>query len=357
MANFKRNYLPSQSQPWARQVEDKVDSTERNLKSLDVNNRSKDEQFAASLNRLDAAVIDARDASILADAAQNTAIAANTAASDANTAASDANTLASSANTTANNAYSTVIGFSSSGGSTINADNISGGTISGNYITGGTISGSTISGGSLNTYPSGGKSVSVSGSSTTFYYNGGYVGEIAADTIGRLLVNSGAGLYLGGGSAGSTHFGTGGFHVGDGAELTAQGTIITGGSLTRTILAGGGTTTATINNTGNFIRTSSSQRYKTDIQLMDINLNDLYAVEPKTYKRIEEVEESPDTARTYPGLIAEELAGTSLDHFVFYSNDEEGNPRPEGIHYAELTGALIIAVKDLNARIEALEAK
>tara|TARA_R110000822_G_scaffold23566_3_gene72699 strand:- start:327 stop:1367 length:1041 start_codon:yes stop_codon:yes gene_type:complete len=346
MATFKRSYLPSQSQPWAKQVEDKVDATERSLKSLDVNNRSKDEQFSASLNRLDAAVIDARAASELADAAQ-------IAATSANTTAIDANTLASTANTNALSAIADVVGLSSSGGTTINADNISGGTISGNFITGGTIDGVSITGGDLNTtpVPVGGLSVQVSGSSAVFKNGGASVGQISADAAGRLLVSGNSGLYLNAGAAGSTNFGSGGFTVGDSAPLA------TTGSLTRTSLNGGGTTGASITNGGNFVRTSSSQRYKTDIQLLDIDLSDLYSAEPKTFKRIEEVEENPETARTYPGFIAEDLAGTSLDSFVFYSNDEEGNPRPEGIHYPELTGALLIAIKDLNARIEALEAK
>ena len=344
MATFKRSYLPSQSQPWAKQVEDKVDATERSLKSLDVNNRSKDEQFSASLNRLDAAVIDARAASELADAAQ-------IAATSANTTAIDANTLAGTANTNALSAIADVVGLSSSGGTTINADNISGGTISGNFITGGTIDGVSITGGDLNTTSVGGLSVQVSGSSALFKSGGTSVGQVSADSAGRLLVSGNSGLYLNAGASGATNFGSGGFTVGDSA------TLATTGALTRTVLNGGGTTGASITNGGNFVRTSSSQRYKTDIQLLDIDLSDLYSAEPKTFKRIEEVEENPETARTYPGFIAEDLAGTSLDQFVFYSEDEEGNSRPEGIHYPELTGALLIAIKDLNARIEALEAK
>jgi hypothetical protein len=316
MARFKRNYLPSQSRPWAKQLEDAIDSTERSFKTLDVNNRSKDEQFSASLNRLDGAVIDARSASELADAAQNAAIAANTLATTANgnaiaanslattanttantanstaiaanTAASTANSTAIAANTAANAANATVIGFSSSGGSTINADNISGGSITG----------------------------------------------ISLTSIGNLEVPFG------------TIFGY---------DINASNTLRTDGSIQRTQLNGGGTTGASVTSGGYFVRTSSSARYKTDIELLDIDLNDLYAAQPKTFKRIEEVFEDPEGARTYPGFIAEDLAGTSLDQFVFYSEDEEGNSRPEGIHYPELTGALLIAIKDLNARIEALE--
>ena len=151
--------------------------------------------------------------------------------------------------------------------------------------------------------------------------------------------------------------------IGDSANLTVQGTALINGSLTRTILAGGGTTTASINNTGNFIRTSSSERYKTDISDLELPYESILQLQPKKFRRKDEVEESPD-AKFYPGFIAEDLAGTDLDIFTFYSQDEEGNARPEGIHYAELTAALVSAlktqdqmIKSLEARIEALESR
>lgn len=74
MSIFKKNYLPAQSQPWARQVEDRIRFFEGGLNTLDVNNRSKDEQFAAALNRLNAATITAQAS---ADAAADAAATAN----------------------------------------------------------------------------------------------------------------------------------------------------------------------------------------------------------------------------------------------------------------------------------------
>jgi hypothetical protein len=86
----------------------------------------------------------------------------------------------------------------------------------------------------------------------------------------------------------------------------------------------------------------------------------MMALQPKTFKRVEEVEESPETARNYPGFIAEDLADTSLDIFVF--RNEEG--QPEGIHYAELSAALLSTIQTqhrmiegLAKRVEALENK
>jgi len=164
-------------------------------------------------------------------------------------------------------------------------------------------------------------------------------------TISNLTVSNGSVIISNGGLSSNSIQGT----TISGTDLTASGAI------TRTALIGGGTTGASITNGGNIVRTSSSQRYKTDIQLLNIDLNDLYSLKPKTFKRKDEVEDLGEAAKVYPGFIAEELAGTSLDKFVFYSQDEDGNSRPEGIHYPELTAALLLAIKNLNARIEALE--
>lgn len=352
MATFKRSYLPSQSQPWAKQVEDKVDATERSLKSLDVNNRSKDEQFSASLNRLDAAVIDARAASELADAAQ-------IAATSANTTAIDANTLAGTANTNALSAIADVVGLSSSGGTTINADNISGGTISGNFITGGTIDGVSITGGDLNTTSVGGLSVQVSGSSALFKSGGTSVGQVSADSAGRLLVSGNSGLYLNAGASGTTNFGSGGFTVGDSANLTVQGRIISAGTYNAVASS---TANLLINSNNYFQRTTSSRRYKSDIQDIDYGMKAL-ELRPRTWvdkSAYEENDNSTDGLTRITGFIAEEIHDLGLTELVQYN--EEG--LPEAVNYDRLMVGVIPILKQqqqlietLITRIEALEAK
>jgi hypothetical protein len=337
---FNKNYLPAQTQPWAREVQKRIENTETAFRSAEVNNTTRDDQLASSLRQVQAA-------SAAATTAANSALAAINGLTGLGTAGGDY--LVDGANLVVGSVTANEIDAAYVYAGNISADQINAGSLSADYISGGTIDGISITGGDLNTTAAGGLSVEISGSSARFKSSGASVGQVSADAAGRLLVSGNSGLYLNAGASGATNFGSGGFTVGDSAPLA------TTGALTRTALNGGGTTGASITNGGNFVRTSSSQRYKTDIQLLNINLNDLYTLQPKTFKRIEEVEENAETARTYPGLIAEDLAGTSLDHFVFYSEDEEGNSRPEGIHYPELTGALLIAIKDLNARIEALE--
>lgn len=361
--SFRRNYLPSQSQPWAREVQSRIQKSERDAVISDINNKTRDDQLQASYNRLDNAFGQLASQQSTLEAQQSQL---QTALNNSTTALN----TAINANNNALAALQDVVDLGSPGGPTINASNITAGSISGDRVTGGEIIGTTLK------TASSGRRVEIQSTSTAYYdESNNFTGRIlgaGTDRGATLELTSGASgaVYIWNGGvisygAGGTYAGLSdnGFAVGGnrlytiGANIEADGALVTTGALTRTVLVGGGTTGASITDGGNFVRTSSSERYKTEIQLLDINLNDLYAVEPKTFKRIEEVEEHGEEANVYPGLIAEELAGTSLDKFVFYSNDEEGNPRPEGIHYPELTTALLIALKDLNARVEELENK
>ena len=152
----------------------------------------------------------------------------------------------------------------------------------------------------------------------------------------------------------------------DGA-ITGDGTVTggnltTGGSITRTALNGGGTTGASINNTGAIIRTTSSERYKQDIQSANFIYEDILLLSPKTFRVKEEVQSDPQ-ARIYAGLIAEEVDQIeSLKVFVNYLNKENNTKIPDGIAYGEMVSALVSAIKhqdtlikNLSARLSALE--
>lgn len=324
---FPSNNLPTASRNWGREVEKKVTNLESSFRSAEVNNVTRDSQLSVTANTAlsvanlaqqaaDDAAAAASQASSAASAASGAAALAQSAADTANSVAGIANDAASQAQGAANAAQAAIDGLGSLDEATstykINAANITVGSISADRISGGNIIG---------------------------------VNNITAGDVIFATGNLGAGGNIGvNGSA---------FITGD---ITTGGAGSTG-AITRSFLSGGGTTGASFTNSGALVRTTSSQRYKTDVEPLQLNLVDLYEVEPKTFKRIEEVEEDPETARVYPGFIAEELAGTSLDKFVFYSNDEDGNSRPEGIHYPELTAALLLAIKDLNARLQALESR
>lgn len=187
----------------------------------------------------------------------------------------------------------------------------------------------------------------------TFDGNKTFSGSIVVNGASATIAGN---TYIGGGygATGATIFDTG--------AISADGEILTGGALTRTSLAGGGSTTATFNNTGNLIRTTSSARYKQDITDATYSYEDILSLRPKTFRLKNEVVED-DNARTYAGLIAEEVDQLeSLRVFVSYLPQENGPKIPDGIQYGEMVSALVSAIKHQNtlintltARIEALE--
>lgn len=184
------------------------------------------------------------------------------------------------------------------------------------------------------------------GASGTVSSNGGF--DATGTTIGASVSTKGGIQASGNITIGGTSNLNGTLNVASTAEFA--------GGIFRTQLATGGTTLASFNNSGALVRDSSSQRYKQDIETLQVPYEAILALQPKTFRRIEEVEESIEATR-YPGFIAEDLAGTDLDIFVFYSLDENGNRQPEGVRYAELTAALVSAIKHQDTRLNALEAR
>jgi hypothetical protein len=176
------------------------------------------------------------------------------------------------------------------------------------------------------------------------------------DVQGASATIAGNGYFGGGyGATGVTIFDTG--------AISADGQILTGSSLTRTLLAGGGSTGATFDNSGNLIRTTSSIRYKQDVLDANFAYEDVLSLEPKTFRLKSEVAEDIN-ARTYGGFIAEDVDQLdSLKVFVNYQTQEDGSQIPDGINYGEMVAALLSAlkhqdgvIKSLTSRIEALEA-
>jgi hypothetical protein len=115
-------------------------------------------------------------------------------------------------------------------------------------------------------------------------------------------------------------------------------------------LSGGGSTGASIGNSGRVQRTTSSRRYKDDIQPLTLDeARKALDLEPVTYTRKDESDD-PDR-RTYPGFIAEQAADVGAELWV--ARDTEG--RPDGFRYPELTAALVMLVRDQAERIDRLE--
>lgn len=105
-------------------------------------------------------------------------------------------------------------------------------------------------------------------------------------------------------------------------------------------------------------RSTSSRRYKTDEELVDVDPAAVLALEGKTWRDRGEVETDPDTENRYVGFIAEDLDDLGLTEFVVY--DDEG--RPDAISYDRLSVALLALAKsehkarlDVEKRLEKLE--
>jgi hypothetical protein len=303
---FPKNNLPEPAQPWAREVQKQLANVITSDRSNEINNATRDNQLNSSLITLNGVVSEVK--TVATQAAQ--------AAADAAAAADDAN-----------DAINGLIGLGSDGSAyTLKANNITSGGVRDGVLT-------------LN-----------SGSNSSIQlFNGGV--DINGPSAQMKVGNSGGG--------GTLH---------NGSFSVLGGNIRAPGITSTTFLqaenhSGGGTTGASINNNGTIIRTSSSERYKQDIEDLTVNYEDLLSLQAKRFKLKDEAAQDPN-ARYYAGFIAEEIDQTSLKDFVAYRTMEDGSVLPDGVYYGELTSALLEAIKHqdsviklLTSRLEALESK
>jgi hypothetical protein len=98
---------------------------------------------------------------------------------------------------------------------------------------------------------------------------------------------------------------------------------------------------------GKMSRSTSSQRYKKNIQDAVHGLEKVLQLRSVTFNHI-----NPDEAGiVYGGLIAEEVHDLGLTEFVEYTWDG----RPDSLRYGHMVSLLVKAVQELNARVVALE--
>ncbi len=392
---FPDNNLPSASQPWSRDVQNRVETLERTVKTNEINGVSRDVQLESSYKRLDKVVNDLIEADVRILAAQAEAAAA----SDAATAASDealaasaeaqiAATAAGAAATAAGNAINGLMGLDTPGSPyPVIADN----------ITVGTITGSTIK------TSNGPERVVMDGASNSlqFWTNGGMGGTITGALNGGLASVKVTGTTLVTGDVfisqdvDADFASFNGLNVG-GISTLGETTVTGPLDCTSTADFVGINNTGAINSSGNLIvgsagyvqaldtynRTSgagrvmyvsslgtyncstSSARYKQDILPYEVNPENFFKLQPVSFRYKQSVEESGDAAGVAHGFIAEQAAEAGMTEFVDFEPDENGNLRPDNFRYIDFTAALFAMVKrqeetiqSLTQRIEALEAK
>jgi hypothetical protein len=371
MAQYQKNFLPSQAQPWVRQIQDKLTNVESAFRSSEVNNRSRDEQLLASYNRLDKAFIQVAAASSQALSAAN---AAQSAADAAAAAALTANGAAATANGIIDNIYV-------SNTEDIDGSVIASGTISVDKIIAGTLTGFTIQTASF------GRRVILSGTNASFYDEGGnFTGSISGSGSDRassvqVVSSTGSALYVYNGGADL---------VGPGSLISAgnagaaqilinssrtdiQGLLVgnaswnTSGNLTvqQRILGSVGTFNATttsaanleISSSGNFSRSTaaSSRLVKRNIRELDFNLKDFLSIRPVVFNYNEGfiTDEDPDNPEDVIGFIAEDFQEAGLGDLLIAPPAFEGDTI--SVKYNKLYMLLHKAVQEINQRLEKLE--
>jgi len=391
---FPLNNLPSQSKFWAREVEKKVTNLENTLRSSDINNTTRDSQLTVTANQ----------ALIAASQAQAAADEASAAAAAANTAITGLGNLDEPTSTYKINASNLTAG-------TINAININGSVITGSTLTtassgrrveiqntntsyydedgnftgrilgAGTARGSTLeltsgASGELQIWNGGVISYGAGGTFAALSDNGFGVGGNRLYTIGANIEADGN--LVATGSMSSSSVSTGGVScssVGSsgsisGSSISGSSLGITGDSTLSGRISSVGTYNATISSAanvfiasnGNLARSTSSLRYKTDVQDIDYGMKAL-DLRPRTWIDKGQYEENGNSAEglsRVAGFIAEELDELGFTELVVY-NDEG---QPEAISYDRIAVAIIPVLKQqqaliesLTARIEALETK
>ena len=113
-------------------------------------------------------------------------------------------------------------------------------------------------------------------------------------------------------------------------------------------------------------RSTSSIKYKTNVQDYQRGLSAVMALRPVTYqskgsadiaarsekaKKLKENEVMPE-AHTFAGFIAEEVHAAGLTEFVQYADDGT----PDALGYAQMTALLVKAIQEQQAMIAALQA-
>lgn len=98
---------------------------------------------------------------------------------------------------------------------------------------------------------------------------------------------------------------------------------------------------------GNLQRSTSSLKYKTDVNDSVHGLAEVLQLRPVTYKG------KNDGETVFGGLIAEEVAAIGLTEFVQYADDET----PDALAYGNMVSLAFKAIQELNAKVEALKAQ
>lgn len=98
---------------------------------------------------------------------------------------------------------------------------------------------------------------------------------------------------------------------------------------------------------GSLFRSTSSLKYKTDVQDASHGLAEVLQLRPVTYKG------KNDGDTIFGGLIAEDVDAIGLTEFVQYASDGT----PDALAYSNMVSLAFKAIQELNAKVESLETR
>jgi len=114
-------------------------------------------------------------------------------------------------------------------------------------------------------------------------------------------------------------------------------------------IGSGAAANVVIDASGFLYRSTSSLKYKENIQPLTYGLSDVLQLNPVTFSSKNENE----SGVRFAGLIAEEVDAIGLNEFVQYAPDGS----PDALHYGNMVSLAFKAIQELNAKVEALEAR
>ena len=167
------------------------------------------------------------------------------------------------------------------------------------------------------------RQVGIDASETLFYTNG--TERVRVATNGNLLVGTTN-------SPSITH------------SLSVAGRIYSAGTYANNSGAGAN---LGVSSSGEIYRSTSSLRYKTDVQDAQHGLIEVMTLRPVTYRGIN------DGDTIFGGFIAEEVHDAGLTEFVEYNEDNE----PDALAYANMVSLCIKAIQDQQEIIESLKTR
>ena len=177
---------------------------------------------------------------------------------------------------------------------------------------------------------------------------------VTIDTSGNLLVGdtSAAGRVL---AKSATSDGTTSSYVGKNSSGTILLDIISTGYFKTGVAANSPYNNATgsganvfVGSDGALFRSTSSLKYKTDVQDATFGIADVLKLRAVTYKG----KGSSDGDKVFAGLIAEEVHDSGLTQFVQYADDGS----PDALSYGNMVSLCIKAIQEQQALITQLQA-